>query len=195
MIGDQELERLMAGNGRFVESKQQGCDIGQGRREALAGGQQPYAIILSCADSRVPPEHVFDEGLGDLFVIRVAGNVATPAVMGSIEYAVAQIGTPLLMVLGHSGCGAVAATYDVLTQGEDGLTDGLQALVNEIRPSVESVVDEEKGNAVAIAVAANVEASIEALKQSPIIADALQNGRVRLVGAVYDLASGVVNLL
>ena len=195
MIGDQELERLMAGNGRFVEGKQHGCDIGQGRREALAGGQQPYAVILSCADSRVPPEHVFDEGLGDLFVIRVAGNVATPAVMGSIEYAVAQIGTPLLMVLGHSGCGAVAATYDVLTQGEDGLTDGLQALVNEIRPSVESVVDEEKGNAVAIAVAANVEASIEALKQSPIIADALQNGRVRLVGAVYDLASGVVNLL
>ncbi|MFW2405948.1 MAG: carbonic anhydrase, partial [Gammaproteobacteria bacterium] len=138
------LERLRQGNDRFVAGE---CSIdntpGGARSAKLVAGQSPFAIILACSDSRVPVEIIFDQGLGDLFVIRVAGNIVAPSQVGSVEYAAAQLGTKLVVVLGHSNCGAVDATLKELRREEDHRSPNIRSIVDRIRPAIESLPGEE----------------------------------------------------
>jgi carbonic anhydrase len=179
------LERLAAGNARFVADETTGEGRDHVRRAALTGGQSPWAIVLSCADSRVAPELLFDTGLGELFVIRVAGNVANTSSIASIEYAIAHMGTPVIVVLGHQGCGAVTAA---LAGGDNGtnlnhllahITEGLNV---EDAPSVESAV---RSNATHVAQ--------ELRRRSQIIVEAVNAGRLRIAPAIYSLDDGSVS--
>jgi carbonic anhydrase len=187
---DQALQRLLDGNKRFVAGKAARPNQTGKRRGELTRGQSPFAAILSCADSRVPPEVVFDEGLGDLFVVRVAGNVADDPGIGSLEYGVAVLNAPLIMVLGHSSCGAVDAT---LKGGE--VPGRIGSIVKLIAPAAEKAKGK-PGNALANAIHANVELTVDRLKTTtPILSDAVEKKRIRIVGAHYDLGTGKVELL
>src|SRR5438552_6753845 len=141
------LARLREGNRRFVAdvSKSDGPGIPQRRRE-LAAGQQPFAIMLGCSDSRVPAELVFDQGLGDLFVIRVAGNIVAPSQVGSVEFAAERFGTPLVIVLGHSQCGAILATLEQLRRPTAGQSRNLRSIVDRVRPTVAGVLETDPGS-------------------------------------------------
>lgn len=190
------LARLREGNARFVRGVV-GIDAlaTRARREALADGQSPFAVILSCADSRVPSEMVFDCGLGDLFVVRVAGNVVAPSLVGSIEFATSTFGTELVVVLGHSRCGAVGATIDALTHGTGAPSPNVRDLVDRIAPGIRDCI--EHGGAstdvLSRAIRANVRASVHHLRHSSAILESrIADSRLRVVGAEYDLASGVV---
>jgi carbonic anhydrase len=184
------LERLLAGNRRFVSSKANHPHQSLKRVQSLAQAQHPYATILSCADSRVSGEIVFDEGLGDLFDIRIAGNIATPEVIGSIEYAVAHLHTPLLMVLGHERCGAVTAAVD---GGE--LEGQIPTLVAAIAPAVERVRGQ-AGDLLENAVVANIQYQIERLLElSSVLKAAVEAGELKIVGGRYDLDQGKVTLV
>jgi carbonic anhydrase len=187
---DAALKRLMDGNRRFVQQKGQHPDQSRTRMQQVAQAQHPYAVLLSCADSRVPPEILFDEGIGDLFDIRVAGNIVTPEVLGSLEYAVALLSTPLLVVLGHERCGAVTAAV----KGES-LPGQIGSFVKAIKPALAKVKDE-PGDPVDNAVVANVHYQIEKLKQnSDIVSQRLLSGKLKIVGGRYDLDSGEVTVL
>lgn len=186
---DQALAKLMAGNERFVTRKRFNPHQDLARITEVAGGQAPFAAILSCADSRVVPEIAFDQGIGDLFVVRVAGNLAITEDVASEEYAVGLLGTPLLMVLGHERCGAVGAA---LQGGE--LPGSLSSLVLAIQPALEASAAE-PGDRLTNAVKANVRLQVQRLKQSPVIASALTQGKLKLVGAYYDLDSGEISVL
>jgi carbonic anhydrase len=191
---DQALQTLLEGNQRFVAATQRAGGRAIERRLELTGGQNPFAIILGCADSRVPPEIVFNTGLGDLFVCRVAGNIETPEIIGSIEYGVQVLGAPLVMVLGHSSCGAVDAALAVVTRGAEfqGYLDGL---VEQLTPAAASVVGQ-PGNPLDNAIRANVQMTVaRLLRRDPDLATRARDGRARVVGGVYDLASGRVDLL
>jgi carbonic anhydrase len=191
---DQALQRLMAGNQQFVQDAQRAGGRTIERRLELTGGQSPFAIILGCADSRVPPEIIFDTGLGDLFVCRVAGNIETPEIIGSIEFGVQVLGATLIMVLGHSSCGAVDAALAVVTQGAE-LTGYLEGVVEQITPAASTVVGQ-PGNPLDNAIRANVQLTVGRLvRRDPELAARVQNGRARVVGGVYDLASGRVDLV
>jgi carbonic anhydrase len=173
---------------------------GQDRRAELAGGQEPFAIILGCTDSRVPAEIVFDQGLGDLFVIRVAGNIVAPSQIGSVEFAAAQFGTRLVVVLGHSMCGAVLATLDELRRPGEAQSPNLRAIVHRIRPAVASLVveepDAEPAALVDRAVRANIRASVEGLRRgSPILEGLIARDGLLVVGASYSLETGAVDVL
>ena len=146
-------------------------------------------MILSCADSRVPAELLFDQGIGDLFDVRIAGNIATPEAIGSIEYAVVLLGTPLLMVLGHERCGAVTAAVENKV-----LPDHICTLVQAIQPAVERV-KAQPGNPIENAVTANVQYQIEQLQRSPLLAERLQSGQLKIVGGRYDLDTGSVTIV
>lgn len=190
---NQVLESLLVGNHRYVSAARFVPDETLARRQELVAGQHPRAAILGCADSRVPPEIIFDQGLGSLFVVRVAGNFAGPetdsTVVGSLQYAVAHLHVPLLLVLGHSGCGAVAAA--VQGSAEPGR---LGALVAALQPAVEQARGE-PGPLLENAVAANVRLVVESLRTTvPVFATAVAAGQLAIVGAVYDLASGKVTL-
>jgi len=188
---DQALAKLMEGNKRYASSHSQHPHQSTGRRHELEKTQHPFACILSCSDSRVPPEIVFDEGLGDLFVVRVAGNIVDNAVMGSIEYAVEHLGTPLILVMGHENCGAVQAT---LGGGEPGTH--IQTLVDAISPAIAEARKNGPGEMVNKVVRANVHLAIKQLRQSgPILGDPLRTRKVKIVGGVYELDSGLVILL
>jgi carbonic anhydrase len=183
-------KRLVAGNRRFVAGAMRHIDYPR-RREAVAPKQKPFAIILGCADSRVPPEIVFDQGLGDLFILRVAGNVADDLALGSMEYAVDHFHTPLLVVLGHERCGAVSAAVEAVKSGEMP-PPHIASLVEAIRPAVEASKDM-PGDPVENAVRANVRHTVAALKSShPVLAAAVEQKRLAIVGAEYGLASGRV---
>jgi carbonic anhydrase len=194
---DEALQKLMAGNKRFVGSqiKHRSATIREARAK-LVKGQKPYAIILSCSDSRVPPEIVFDETLGQLFVVRVAGNVVDPVVLGSIEYAVSHLGTSLIMVLGHEACGAVTAAMDAT-----GKTEGnIAAVLDLIMPAVQNVQNTMEGrnrpDLVEVAIDRNIDLQAENLtRQSPIIKDYVGQGKVRIVKGKYHLYHGDVTLL
>src|SRR5262249_38669819 len=163
------------------------------RRTALAKGQQPFASIMGCADSRVPPEVVFDQGLGDLFVVRVAGNVADDTAIGSLEYAATVLAVPLILVLGHSHCGAVAAALKA-APGAD-LSPGIKSLVDAIQPAIQPVKSR-PGDMLDNAVRANVVHVVQQLRSSkPTLAGLVGDGKVRIVGGHYDLATGVVEML
>jgi len=187
---DQALERLMAGNKRYVAAQQVHPHQTPERCIELRDGQYPFAVILGCADSRVPPEVIFDQGLGDLFVIRVAGNVLDDLVLGSIEYAVAHLHTPLIVVLGHSKCGAVGATV-----GGGKLEGHLPSLAAAIQPAAERVKDL-SGDLVDNVVRANAKMVVEQLEASePVLSELVDAGKLKVVAARYDLDTGEVELL
>jgi carbonic anhydrase len=193
------LERLQAGNRRFV-SDVTGRQVlaSQSRRSALAAGQEPFAIILGCSDSRVPAEIVFDQGLGDLFVIRVAGNIVAPSQVGSVEFAAERFGTRLVVVLGHSRCGAILATLEELDEQGKNSRRNLRSIVDRIRPSVEALLDTELRNdpdaLVRQAVRANIRASANHLRHgSEVLEQLIQQDGLLVVGAEYSLETGVVD--
>ncbi|PZD73567.1 Carbonic anhydrase 2 [Acaryochloris thomasi RCC1774] len=183
------LKQLMAGNQRFAQHKPTYPDQTVERLQEVAQSQSPFATVLTCADSRVPVEILFDQGIGDIFDVRVAGNIATPEVIGSIEYAVELLGTPLLMVLGHERCGAVTAAVKY-----EPLPGDIGTFVDAILPAVERVKDQ-PGDTVDKAVAANVVYQIEKLQRSPLIKMRSQAGKLKIVGGRYDLDSGQVKLI
>ncbi len=186
---DEALAQLMEGNQRFVARKQLNPHQNIARITEVATVQAPFAAILSCADSRVVPEIAFDQGIGDLFVVRVAGNIAVTEDTASEEYAIAMLGTPLLMVLGHERCGAVTAA---LKGGE--LPGVLGSLILAIQPAVEASKGE-PGDRLTNAVKANVRLQVQRLQTSPVIASAVQEGKLKVVGAFYDLDTGAINLV
>lgn len=179
--------RLMAGNRRFVAGQPAHPDQTPARRSELAAGQRPFAAILGCADSRVPPEILFDQGLGHLFVVRVAGNIGDDAVLGSLEFAVESFGVGLIVVLGHTRCGAVQAAV------EGGAYEGAIARVVEaILPAVK-LARSQPGPPVDNAVRANAVRMVERLRSAePVLAAAVNHGRLQIRGAIYDLATGIV---
>ncbi|HJV66672.1 MAG TPA: carbonic anhydrase [Geomonas sp.] len=194
---DQALQKLMDGNARYVQSKMGACTASDASARAkLATSQHPYAIILSCSDSRVPPELIFDQSLGEIFVIRVAGNVADPIVLGSIEYASEHLGSPLVMVLGHERCGAVTATVNAKGKAEG----NIGAIVKAIEPSAKKAQKMCKGKSkdeiVECAVSMNAKAVAASLtKKSKVLAEQLKEGKIKIVAAKYDLDDGKVTLL
>ena len=190
---DAALERLMKGNARYVDGVSRRHDF-KHEREALTKGQNPFAGILGCADSRIAPEYAFDAGRGDLFVCRVAGNIANTDAIASLEYAVQVLSTPLLMVLGHKACGAVEATIQSVKDGTT-LPGHLPSLVDGIRPAVQAARDQ-PGNALDNAIRENVILNVARVKAAaPIISKLVDEKKVRVVGAVYNLADGRIDLL
>src|SRR5437879_9622935 len=196
--GYEGLVRLQEGNGRFVASiADTGPALTQTRRLALAEGQQPFAIILGCSDSRVPAELVFGQGLGGLFVIRVAGHVVAPSQVGSVEFAAARFGTRLVVVLGHTECGAITATIEELRQPAPHQSTGLRAIVDRIRPAVEPLLASPLGQQaevlMAYAVRANIRAAVDHLRHGSAILERLvERDGLLVVGAEYCLRTGIV---
>ena len=190
---DAALDRLMRGNKRYVEGLAKRHDFAN-EREVLTKGQNPFAAVLGCADSRIAAEFCFDTALGDVFVCRVAGNFANEDNVASLEFAVAVLKTPLIMVLGHDACGAVDATIKSVKDGTT-LPGHLPALVAAIKPAVEAVKDQ-GGDILANAIRSNVMINVEKLqKSSPILDAAVNDKSLRVVGAVYRLATGKVDLV
>lgn len=190
----QALTRLRDGNARYVADQPWAAGESAAlRRDRLVAGQAPFAVVLGCSDSRVPVELVFDQQLGDLFVIRVAGNIVDTSQLGSVEFAVQAFGTPLVVVLGHTGCGAVGAALDALDQPNDQLTPSLRAIVDCIQPAIRDL-DHDRPDRGREAVRANVRAQMAALAaESPLLAERERQGGLRLVGADYCLTSGQVD--
>ncbi len=187
------LDRLKAGNARYVSGESDRKPFAA-TREALAGGQNPYAAILGCADSRVAPELAFDEGRGDLFVVRLAGNFVNTDGLASMEFGVAVLGTPLIVVLGHDSCGAVKAAIDVVTEDTE-LPGHLPGLAESIRPAVE-MAQQESGDLLVNSTRDNVVLAVENLTESsPILKEAVDAGKLKVVGAVYHLEDGKVEFL
>lgn len=193
------LERLRDGNRRFVSDVRSRDSIAsQARRSALTAGQEPFAIILGCADSRVPAEIVFDQGLGDLFVIRVAGNIVAPSQIGSVEFAAERYGTRLVVVLGHSRCGVVLATLDELRRPTESQSRNLRSIVDRVRPSVEALLATQRNHdpetLVRDAVRANVRASASQLRHgSDVLEQLILSQGLVVVGAEYSLETGIVD--
>jgi carbonic anhydrase len=194
------LDQLRAGNARFVsDTRASEALTNQFRRTQVATGQEPFAIILGCSDSRVPGEIIFDQGLGDLFVIRVAGNVVAPSQIGSVEFAADRFGTRLVVVLGHSTCGAVSATLEELGRPSEAQSRNLRSIVDRIRPSVEPLLA--AGGAalpadalMKLAVRANIRASVNQLRHgSGILEQLIDRDGLVVVGAEYSLETGVVD--
>ena len=198
MVALEALARLRDGNRRFVEKKTTRGELSDFDRAALVAGQEPFAIILGCSDSRVPAELVFDQGFGDLFVIRVAGNVVAPSQIGSVEFAAARFGTKLVVVMGHSQCGAVIATLEELLGGGNSESRNLRSIVDRVRPSVETLLTGRRDlldeTLVHEAVRANVRASVNHLRHgSELLERMVRTDGVMIVGAEYSLETGVVS--
>lgn len=193
------LERLKQGNRRFILEMQSPAEQGEtrARRLELATAQSPFAIILGCSDSRVPAEIVFDQGLGDLFVIRVAGNIVAPSQVGSVEFAAAKFGTPLVVVLGHSSCGAVQATLEEYMQPMEQRSPNLSSIVDRVMPSLEALLLDDPHQPTAVlldrAVRANIETSVHHLRHgSEILENLIAKEQLMIVGAEYSLETGRV---
>jgi carbonic anhydrase len=187
--GTQALRRLLDGNQRYVDGKATCTNQSKDRRAELANGQHPFAAILGCSDSRVPPEIVFDRGLGDLFVVRLAGNVADTVAIESIDYAVKHLGTRLVIVLGHDRCGAVTAAV----KGHEEPGD-VGPMLAELRPAV-TATKHTPGDPVANAIRANVELTVDKLKNSKPLRAMVQSRELKIAGAIYRLDTGKVELL
>lgn len=186
---DQALQTLMDGNKRFVTRKRQNPNQGLSRLQEVAKGQKPFAAILGCADSRVPSEIIFDQGLGDLFVCRVAGNIATPEEIGSLEFGTLVLGTKVLMVIGHERCGAVDATIKgAQVPGQIG------SLLEAIQPAVQRTKNK-PGDPLENATKANVLVQVEKLTSSPVISQLITEGKLKVVGGYYDLDTGEISLV
>ncbi|MCA9321698.1 MAG: carbonic anhydrase [Planctomycetes bacterium] len=202
MIGAWEaLERLQQGNRRFASDHEgPGMQTSQHRRSQVATSQEPFAIILGCSDSRVPAEIVFDQGLGDLFVIRVAGNIVAPSLVGSVEFAAERFGTRLVVVLGHSNCGAVLATIEQLSLSTEIRSPNLRSIVDRIRPAVEELMqpgfNATEDLLVHHAVRANIHASANQLRHgSETLEHLIAHEGLVVVGAEYSLETGIVDFL
>jgi len=191
------LQRLRDGNARFVAQSGGGVSTSHADRAQLVDSQEPFAIILGCSDSRVPAEIVFDQGLGDLFVIRVAGNIVAPSQVGSVEFAAERFSTRLVVVMGHSQCGAITATLEELLRPSEKQSRNLKSIVDRVRPSVEGLLKSGmKPDAALIdrAVRANIIASVDHLRHgSEVLEQLIQENGLVVVGAEYSLASGVVD--
>jgi carbonic anhydrase len=195
--GLEALDRLREGNRRFVADVREGGGLGARRRE-VAAAQEPFAILLGCSDSRVPAEIVFDQGLGDLFVVRVAGNIVAPSQVGSAEFAASQYRTRLIVVLGHSQCGAILATLEELRRPAGDQSRNLRSIVDRVRPSIEPLLSTELASRpdelVRQAVRANIRASASQLRHgSEVLEELIQNEGLIVVGAEYSLESGLVD--
>mgnify|MGYP001818696840 CR=1 FL=1 len=194
----QALARLKEGNQRFISGTGgRDLDFEHAKREELVEKQTPFATVLGCSDSRVPLELVFDQGMGDLFVVRVAGNIAAPSQIGSIEFAAATFGTPLLVVLGHSRCGAVAAAVDTILNPETRLSPNIEVIVDRIRPAVQARLDKEPGIGRDMLLERVVEDNVRStvkrlLADSPLLSERIENGLLSVVGAEYALQTGTV---
>lgn len=186
MTPDRALQALMDGNQRFVTRKRTNPNQDVVRLQEVAKGQKPFAAVLGCADSRVPSEIIFDQGFGDLFVCRVAGNVATPEEIGSLEFGAAVLGTKVIMVVGHEKCGAVDATIkDTPVPGQIG------SLIEAIKPAVRRA-EGQRGDRLENTCKANVLLQIERLKSSPVLSELIEKGKLQIVGGYYDLDTGRV---
>jgi carbonic anhydrase len=195
MTADEALARLVAGNERFVRGEARFPTVQKEILAELAKGQHPYATILGCSDSRVPPELVFDAGFGELFIVRVAGNVISAEIMGTLQYAGVHLHTPLFVVLGHKGCGAVAAA---LAAQQDGAShpERIALLLQNIHPALKDIDHKQSQDELLdAAVEANVRWSMQQLLETPEGRARLEEGVVKLVGAVYDLETGQVRFL
>jgi carbonic anhydrase len=191
---DEALNLLVEGNARYVANQPRERDF-SAARASRARGQAPFAAILGCADSRIAPELAFDQGPGDLFVVRVAGNFVTPDGLASLEFGAAVLGTKLIMVLGHSSCGAVDATVGALQKGNN-LPGHIAELVRAMKPGVAPVLKQPGDDVAQRAVIANVRYNVQRLQRAkPILADMVAKNKLRVVGAVYDLATGKVSLV
>ena len=192
---DEALARLREGNQRFIKGE------GSAFRRwhpGLVDGQRPFAVVLGCSDSRAPAEYVFDQGLGDLFVIRVAGNIVAPSQVGSVEFAASLFGTRLVVVMGHTQCGAVAATVHALEHGGSGESRNIQSIVDRIAPHLQHLAGSSGDPQARLeqAVRANALASAQDLRNSsPLLRQLVESGRVAIAAAVYDLATGMVTFL
>jgi carbonic anhydrase len=186
--GAQALQRLLDGNQRYAAGQVEHPNQSTQRRTEVAGGQHPFAAVLGCADSRVPPELVFDAGLGDLFVVRLAGNVADPVALDSLDYAVTHLGARLILVLGHERCGAVTAAVE--GYGERG---DVGPMLAALRPAVAASKDL-PGNPVANAIRSNVELTVENLRTSKPLSAMVASGELKIVGGIYHLATGKVEM-
>jgi carbonic anhydrase len=198
MTADEALQKLLEGNHRYLTGQMTGQKLSDAiARQALVNGQSPYAIILSCSDSRVPPEIVFDKGLGEIFVVRVAGNISDPVVLGSIEYAVEHLGSPLIMVLGHGRCGAVTAAVEAKGAVPDGnIGTIIRVIAPAVRQAEKEAVGKDKAELIETAIDCNIKLVCNALvEQSDVIKGLVDAGKVKIVGAKYDLDDGWVRLL
>jgi carbonic anhydrase len=192
--GGEALTRLMEGNQRFVNGEAT-ATMSVKERAELAKGQSPYAIIVSCADSRVAPELAFDANPGDLFVIRVAGNVVDDYELASIEYAVAVLESPLLVIMGHESCGAVDAAVKA-EKGEASFPGQIHDLIEDIRPAVRKAMEHETDNLLMKAIQENVRLVVDQMENSqPIVGEAIKSGKLKVVPAVYDLDTGKVSVV
>jgi carbonic anhydrase len=187
----ESLEKLKEGNNRYIEDQLLHGDQSAARREAVSPSQEPFAVILGCSDSRVPPELIFDQGLGDLFVIRVAGNVVGPLELDSVEYSVKHLHSSLVVVLGHQNCGAVSAVLE-------GQTDEIEDIALLIEPAIRSCAKEkDKGGmpVVNLCVRENVRSVVSLLKNSHMLSRYLKEKKIEIIGAYYDLDTGKVEIL
>jgi carbonic anhydrase len=192
---DAALKRLLAGNARFVKDEPRMQHVGRQWRARLTKQQHPYATVLGCSDSRVPPELVFDEGFGDLFIMRVAGNVIADDVMGSLSYAAEHLHTQLFVVMGHEGCGAVTAAVDALL-GQSKQPEHIESLLKMITPGLKQLdLKLPREKLISAAVEANVRWSMHQVAHCPEAGKAIDEKRAILVGAVYDLETGRVRVL
>lgn len=195
MSADQALERLIDGNGRFIRGESRFAHLTRERLAELARGQQPFATILGCSDSRVAPERIFDAELGELFVVRVAGNLLSPEVASSLQYAAAHLQTPLFVVLGHEGCGAVGAALETRNHGVNHCSR-IQLLVDSILPALADVdAALPPAQRLKAAVECNVRWTMRLIRQTPEARARLTEGWMRLVGAIYEIDTGLVRLL
>jgi len=199
MNADKALQTLIDGNQRYIAGTSDDAELTiTTRRQSINAGQSPFAVILGCSDSRVPVELVFNQGLGDLFVIRVAGNIAAPSQIGSVEYACQHLGTRLVVVLGHSHCGAINATVDSLLGELDELSPNIASIVDHVSPAVHPVVMHkqytDKDELINQAMRANVEQSVSGLQmRSPILRDMVNKNKIKIIGAEYSIETGVVD--
>lgn len=198
---DEALKKLMDGNQRFVSDRPAAKNLGDTRRKELIKGQHPFAVVLSCSDSRVPPEHLFDQGLGDIFVVRTAGNIIDKVSIGSIEYGVEHLHVPLLVILGHQKCGAVTAaveSYGKPQKAEKGhVKDSISEIVNKIMPAVKQAKNSaHPGDVLENAIQGNMRnVYSELLKKSPVVKESVRSGKLKVVLAEYYLESGEVKIL
>ncbi len=197
ITADEALKKLLDGNRNFITNQMTIKDSsGPSTRQAVAAGQKPYAIILSCSDSRVPPEIIFDKGLGEIFVVRVAGNVPDPVILGSIEYAAEHFGSPLIVVLGHTRCGAVTAAVHAEGRPHGNIGAIIEKIIPAVKQAKKDAKSAGKSDLVESAIDNNIKLVAKSLvKQSPVIRSLVDAGKIKIVGAKYDLDDGTVKLL
>ena len=191
------LQALKDGNKRFVESRMKSFDLSAQRRRDLSTGQSPHTVVLSCADSRLPPELVFDQGLGDLFVLRIAGNILSREEIGSIEYAVEYLESSLVVIMGHEGCGAVTAAVEASLNGEGEVTENIDAIIGRINPVVTKIRKNNKNITKKELINKSIEENVELglanlIANSELVVNKIKNNELKIIGAKYKLDTGVV---